>query len=169
LFFSHKHRYSTNNQIVNKWIIFLLIREMLSEMKNMQSFNTAQDHVMCFCGANSNYENCCGQFHKGLQFAPTAEALMRSRYSAYILCDSAYLLSTWYKNTRPKQLDFSQDILDWQKLEILHTKKGNVKDDKGKVEFNAFYIQDGQLQVMHEISRFKKLGGKWFYVDGILG
>lgn len=138
------------------------------EIENIQALNIKQDHAMCFCGTNSNYENCCEPFHKGLHSAPTAEALMRSRYTAYILQDSAYLLSTWYKSTRPKQLDFSQETLHWQKLEILHTKKGNIKDDKGRVEFNAFYIQDGQMQVMHEISRFKKVGGKWCYVDGIL-
>lgn len=123
---------------------------------------------MCFCGLDLNYENCCEPFHKGLQSARTAESLMRSRYSAYVLQNSQYLLSTWYKSTRPKQLDFSQETLQWQKLEILHTKKGGISDDKGKVEFNAFYVQDGQTQLMHEISRFKKLGGKWFYVDGIL-
>ena len=124
--------------------------------------------TLCFCGANLTYENCCAPFHQGLQSAPTAEALMRSRYSAYVLQNENYLLATWYKSTRPKQLDFSNETLQWQKLEILHTKKGGVKDDKGRVEFNAFYVQDGQTQLMHEISRFKKLGGKWFYVDGIL-
>lgn len=138
---------------------------MSPEAQNMLILNTKQE---CVCGANLTYENCCEPFHKAKQFAPTAETLMRSRYSAYVLQNSTYLLSTWYKNTRPKQLDFSQEKLNWQKLEILHTKKGGIKDDKGKVEFNAFYIQDGQTQVMHEISRFRKIGGRWFYVDGIL-
>lgn len=122
----------------------------------------------CFCGSDSSYENCCEPFHNGLQFTPTAEILMRSRYSAYVLQNADYLLSTWYKSTRPKQLDFSQDAVTWQKLEILHTKKGGAKDDKGRVEFNAFYVQEGETRLMHEISRFKKFGGKWFYVDGIL-
>jgi SEC-C motif-containing protein len=94
--------------------------------------------------------------------------LMRSRYSAYVLQNADYLLATWYKSTRPKQLDFSKDGILWQKLEILHTKKGGAKDEKGRVEFNAFYVQDGETRLMHEISRFKKVGGKWFYVDGVL-
>jgi len=123
---------------------------------------------MCFCGSNLNYKDCCEPFHKALQFAPTAETLMRSRYSAYVLQNANYLLATWHKSTRPKELDFSQETLQWQKLEILHTKKGGRTDDKGKVEFNAFYLQDGQTRLMHEISRFKKLAGKWFYVDGVI-
>lgn len=137
-------------------------------MENTLALGIKQNHISCFCGSNSYYEDCCKPFHQGLQLAPTAEALMRSRYSAYVLKNSTYLLSTWHKSTRPQQIDFSQETLHWQKLEILHTKKGGIKDDKGKVEFNAFYIQDGHVQIMHEISRFKKLGRQWFYIDGIL-
>ncbi len=121
---------------------------------------------MCYCDLDTDYSQCCEPFHNGSQNAPTAQTLMRSRYSAYVLQNTDYLLATWYKSTRPKAIDFSQENVTWQKLEILHTKKGDVKDDKGRVEFNAFYEQDGQSLVMHEISRFKKFGGKWFYVDG---
>ena len=92
---------------------------------------------------------------------------MRSRYSAYVLQNADYLLATWHKTTRPKQLDFSKDNTTWQKLEILHTKKGGAKDDKGRVEFNA-YMLDGEMRLMmHEISRFKKIAGRWFYVDSL--
>ncbi len=93
---------------------------------------------------------------------------MRSRYSAYAFKNTAYLMATWHKTTRPKQLDFSQEAIVWQKLEILSTKKGGVKDDKGRVEFNAVYLENGLTHVMHEISRFRKIAGRWFYVDGIL-
>jgi SEC-C motif-containing protein len=113
-----------------------------------------------------NYTQCCEPFHNAIQNAPTAQTLMRSRYSAYVLKNADYLLTTWYKSTRPKEMDFSQENINWQKLVILNTKKGTIKDDKGKVEFNAFYEQNGKTFVMHEISRFKKFGGKWFYVDG---
>jgi SEC-C motif-containing protein len=121
---------------------------------------------MCYCDLDTDYSQCCEPFHNGSQNAPTAQILMRSRYSAYVLQNADYLLTTWYKSTRPKEIDFSQENVTWQKLKILHAKKGDVKDDKGRVEFNAFYEQDGQSLVMHEISRFKKFGGKWFYVDG---
>ena len=122
---------------------------------------------ICPCGS-SNYANCCEPFHNASQLAPTAEALMRSRYSAYVLQNADYLLATWFKNTRPKQLDFSNDTVIWQKLEILHTKKGGAKDEKGRVEFNAFYVEKGETHLMHEVSRFKKVAGRWFYVDGVL-
>ena len=123
---------------------------------------------ICPCGSNLNYAECCESLHNGSQIAQTAEALMRSRYSAYVLQNADYLLATWYKNTRPKQLDFSQENVIWQNLDILNTKKGGVKDEKGRVEFKAFYIDNGEMCVMHEISRFKKITGHWFYVDGDL-
>lgn len=93
---------------------------------------------------------------------------MRSRYSAYVFQNADYLLATWHKTTRPKQLDFSQENVLWQKLDVLNTKKGGIKDDKGRVEFNAFYLDNGETHLMHEISRFKKIAGRWFYVDGVL-
>jgi SEC-C motif-containing protein len=93
---------------------------------------------------------------------------MRSRYSAYVFKKSDYLLATWHKTTRPKQLDFSTENISWQKLDILYTKKGGAKDEKGRVEFEAFYVENTQTQKIHEISRFKKIAGRWFYVDGVL-
>ncbi len=122
----------------------------------------------CPCGSTLTYSQCCELFHNETNIALTAEKLMRSRYCAYVLKNAEYLLSTWYKSTRPEHLDISQDNVVWQKLEIVHTKKGSAKDDKGRVEFNVFYIQDGEIQVMHEISRFKKVAGRWFYVDGVV-
>ncbi|MGB4497385.1 MAG: YchJ family protein [Methylococcaceae bacterium] len=124
--------------------------------------------MICPCGSHLNYADCCEPFHNGSQFAPTAETLMRSRYSAYVFKKSDYLLATWHKTTRPKKLDFSTENISWQKLDILHTKKGGAKDEKGRVEFEAFYVENTQTQKMHEISRFKKIAGRWFYVDGVL-
>jgi SEC-C motif-containing protein len=129
---------------------------------------TISDSSLCPCGSTENYTECCQPFHNGTHFPVTAQALMRSRYSAYVLQNADYLLATWHKTTRPKELDFSQDNTTWQKLEILNTKKGGAKDDKGRVEFNAFYVQDNERRLMHEISRFKKIAGRWFYVDGVL-
>ena len=122
----------------------------------------------CHCGTEMSYAQCCEPFHNGTDFPRTAQTLMRSRYSAYVVKNADYLLATWHKTTRPNEIDFSQDNTMWQKLVILHIKKGGVKDDKGRVEFNAFYIQDGEERLLHEISRFKKISGRWFYVDGVL-
>jgi SEC-C motif-containing protein len=98
--------------------------------------------------------------------APTAEILMRSRYTAYALHNSEYLLKTWDPNKRPRTIDFSKDQSEWQRLEIISTQKGQAKDSKGLVEFNAYYFLDGKQHILKEISRFKKQRGTWFYLDG---
>lgn len=128
------------------------------------------EHIDCYCGQQSNYAQCCAPFHQGTATPRTAQALMRSRYSAYVVKNDAYLLATWHKTTRPPQIDFSQDHTHWIKLDIVKTKKGGVNDSRGVVEFNAFYQQDDNDKVerLHEISRFKKVEGQWFYVDGEL-
>jgi SEC-C motif-containing protein len=94
--------------------------------------------------------------------APTAEALMRSRYSAYVLKNSAYLNDTWHPSTRPVALDVSSDDTEWRRLEVVGTEKGAETDSEGVVEFAAWF-QGGQL---HERSRFVREEGRWFYLDG---
>ena len=124
------------------------------------------EKTYCPCGYQDTYASCCLSFHKNLDFPKTAEALMRSRYSAYVFKNANYLLATWYKATRPATLDFWGENIVWQKLDILKTKKGNVSDEKGRVHFNAYYLQNGENRVLSENSRFKKVNGRWFYVDG---
>ncbi|PPD04852.1 MAG: zinc chelation protein SecC [Methylobacter sp.] len=122
----------------------------------------------CPCGSKLDYSACCGRYHSSAAVPETAEALMRSRYSAYVLNNSRYLLATWSANTKPNAIDFSKDTAVWQALEIHKTQKGGAQDSKGVVEFKAYFLQDGEQQVLHEISRFQKLGGRWFYLDGII-
>jgi SEC-C motif-containing protein len=126
------------------------------------------DETACPCGHLLAYSQCCMPFHKQLDFPKTAEALMRSRYSAYVFKNESYLLATWYKTTRPVALNFANEDIVWQRLEILQIKKGQRGDEKGRVNFKAYYIQNGQSQVLNENSRFKKVKGYWFYVDGAL-
>lgn len=118
--------------------------------------------MKCPCGSGQVYRQCCEPLHKGLSAAVTAEGLMRSRYSAYVLKLGDYLFSTWHASTRPLSLDIQSDETPWIRLEILATEKGNQEDSDGVVEFAAHY-QGGQL---HERSLFLKEGGKWFYLDG---
>ena len=127
---------------------------------------TDQQH--CLCGSGLDYAECCGQYHSGEKAAPTAEALMRSRFTAYARQDEAYLLATWDTNTRPAAIDFSREKAEWQRLEIVVTKKGGLKDSKGLVEFKAYFLQDGEEHVMNEASRFTRTNGRWFYLDGIV-
>jgi len=122
----------------------------------------------CFCGSGKTYIACCGLYHLEEQQPLTAEALMRSRYSAYVLQNSDYLLQTWDVRTRPKTIDFSKESVVWERLVIVACKKGGIKDDEGVVEFKAYYVQDDQEQVMTERSRFVRVDGRWLYFDGVV-
>jgi SEC-C motif-containing protein len=122
----------------------------------------------CLCGSTLDYKNCCGLYHSGEKIPQTAESLMRSRFTAYAMHNADYLLATWDSNKRPEQIDFSKDTSEWLRLEIVNLKKGGVIDDKGIVEFKAYFQQDGEESVMHEISRFKKSAGRWVYLDGVV-
>lgn len=123
---------------------------------------------LCLCGSGLNYLDCCGPFHRGEKIPATAEALMRSRFTAYAMRNVEYLRATWDAGTRPKAIDFSRETVKWLRLSIEATKKGGPKDSKGLVEFKAFYLQDGEEQVMSELSRFTKLAGRWFYLGGVV-
>ncbi|MFJ3673114.1 YchJ family protein [Streptomyces sp. NPDC090106] len=115
----------------------------------------------CPCGLAGSYGACCGRYHSGAAAAPTAEALMRSRYSAFVTRDPAYLLRTWHPRTRPALLDLDPGMR-WTGLEILGATDGTAFHSAGTVEFRASYA-GGSL---HERSRFERVDGAWVYVDG---
>ncbi|MET8245309.1 YchJ family metal-binding protein [Streptomyces sp. NPDC005202] len=114
----------------------------------------------CPCGLPEPYEKCCGRYHSGAA-APTAEALMRSRYSAFVQRDAGYLLRTWHPRTRPARIDFDPGMR-WTGLEVLGTTDGSAFHTTGTVTFRASY-RGGAL---HERSRFERVDGAWVYVDG---
>lgn len=121
---------------------------------------------LCPCGSNLPYNKCCGQYIAGHAAAPTAEALMRSRYTAYTLKNEAYVLATWHTSTRPESLDLADDNSKWIGLEV---KRHQQQDDAHAiVEFVAKFKINGRAHRMHEISNFVKEEGKWFYVNGDL-
>ena len=122
----------------------------------------------CPCGSGRPYDGCCGPLHRAEAVAPTAEALMRSRFSAFAVADEAYLLRTWHPTTRPPRLalDPSQR---WTRLEVLDTSRGGLLDAAGTVEFRAHYRYGGQAGALREISRFVREDGQWYYVDGLTG
>ncbi|MGW6296910.1 YchJ family protein [Streptomyces sp. NPDC055058] len=115
----------------------------------------------CPCGLPGTYEECCGRLHSGAAAAPTAERLMRSRYSAFAVRDAGYLLRTWHPRTRPARLDLDP-AMRWTGLEILDTTDGSAFHQTGTVTFRASY-RGGSLR---ERSRFERVGGAWVYVDG---
>ncbi|MDX8395224.1 MAG: YchJ family metal-binding protein [Mariprofundaceae bacterium] len=117
----------------------------------------------CPCGSGQTLASCCGLLHAG-QAAPTAESLMRSRYSAYVLGLNEYLIRTWHPDTRPNEWVCADS--QWLGLHIIQTKFGEKEDDQGLVEFTACYQQASKTVCMHEISQFKRIHALWFYYHG---
>ena len=122
--------------------------------------------TICHCNHQKTFEECCEPYLAGKARPLTAEALMRSRYSAHAQRDYAYLLRTWHESSRPqeKSLDMPADV-NWTGLEILATEKGGEDDDKGTVEFVAHYRTSRIINSVHEKSRFVREDDQWFYVD----
>lgn len=103
--------------------------------------------------------------HSGTAPAPTAEALMRSRYTAFATGDAEYLLKSWHPDTRPHKLTLDP-AQHWERLEIVATTGGGLLHKEGTVEFRAHYRHSTHTGVLHEQSRFTRVNGQWVYVDG---
>jgi len=119
----------------------------------------------CPCGSGGHLAACCGRWFAGPQHlqAPDAVALMRSRYSAFVLGLSDYLLATWHPSRRPPAIDFEPG-LRWLGLQIKH--QASTGEGAATVEFVARSKLGGRAHRLHETSRFVREGGQWFYVDG---
>lgn len=121
----------------------------------------------CPCNSGVAFGDCCEPLISGKRFALSAAALMRSRYTAYVLRHIPYLLASWHPATRPMAID-PATIPDWQGLEVMRTEKGGEADTAGVVEFTATALTRKGPCLLHEVSRFVKEDGHWFYVDGEL-
>lgn len=127
--------------------------------------NTKNSSNLCPCGSNEPYLTCCARYLDNSETAPNAEALMRSRYTAYTLLREDYLLATWHASTRPPALGLAQaEPTRWIALEVKRQEQQDA--DHATVEFVARYKVNGRAHRLHEISRFARENGKWFYVDG---
>ncbi|QNO38239.1 YchJ family protein [Protaetiibacter sp. SSC-01] len=118
----------------------------------------------CPCGSGRGYAECCGPLHAGAP-ALTAEALMRSRFSAFARGDAAYLTASWHPSTQPAEVDLDADVV-WRRLQIVDTVAGGPDDAEGVVEFRASYRAPDGAGLLHERSRFTRVDGRWVYVDG---
>lgn len=92
---------------------------------------------------------------------------MRSRYTAYALGLDDHVFRTWHPRTRPDDLAPDPGV-GWTGLEVLATEAGGPHDDEGVVEFRAHFRTAAGPQVLHEVSRFERRGGRWVYVDGVV-
>ena len=141
---------------------------------------TPQKTAACPCGGNA-YATCCGPYITGAALPPTAETLMRSRYTAFTLRDEAYLRATWHASTRPGEPLFAdEEKVHWLGLEVksalrLRQRKAKSADqteesNRDTVEFVARYKVSGRAHRLHEVSRFVREQGegglRWFYLDG---
>lgn len=121
----------------------------------------------CPCGSGRPYAACCGACHDGSRPAADAETLMRSRYTAYVLGNSAYLLATWHPRTRPATLDLTQEPRPrWLGLQV--KRHEILGPESARVEFVARYKVGGRAHRLQETSRFEKVDGLWLYLDGDL-
>jgi SEC-C motif-containing protein len=122
-----------------------------------------QKELVCPCG-DGLYAQCCSRFIDRAEVPQTAEQLMRSRYTAYTLSDEKYLQATWYERSRPaSRLAAEDEKLKWIGLEV---RKHQQTGDEATVEFVARYKIGGRAERLHEVSRFIREDGRWFYVDG---
>ncbi len=119
----------------------------------------------CPCGSGTPLERCCDRYISGSRIAPTAEALMRSRYAAYVGGHVDYLRRTWHSSTRPKRIDTAAGP-NWTGLCILGICAGGEDAQEGSVEFTAHYLDGRRPGVLHETSRFVREEGRWVYLDG---
>ncbi len=124
----------------------------------------------CPCGSGRSYEDCCGPYISGSKKAPTAEALMRSRYSAYAKHEVDHIVATCVRDGS-RDIDVEQtkrwsEKSQWLGLRIVSSEKGGPSDTEGTVEFIASYVMDGLKDEHRERAKFVRKDGDWLYDDG---
>ena len=124
----------------------------------------------CPCGSGRQLDACCACYIEGRSSAPTAEGLMRSRFSAFVLNRLDYIEQTCASEMRETfDRDDAQrgsDVVKWIDLEVLNSFRGGAMDETGTVEFSARYLVDGLVRTHRENSVFRREDGKWVYVTG---
>ncbi|PKL07936.1 MAG: hypothetical protein CVV51_11535 [Spirochaetae bacterium HGW-Spirochaetae-7] len=123
---------------------------------------------LCPCGSGRDYSACCGPVIAGKSKAQTAEALMRSRYTAYAKCAVDHILKSCVADDGidPEGTKQWSEKADWKGLQIIRTEKGGAADTEGVVEFIASYVMDGLKDEHHETAKFIKKDGSWLYESG---
>lgn len=121
---------------------------------------------LCICGSGVESASCCTPLHAG-QPAPTALALMRARYAAYVTGNLDYVERTCIEELRREfnRLDaerYSEEA-EWLGLKILRTVDGGINDQTGQVEFTTHYKHKGQTLTQHELAGFCRVDGAWLY------
>ncbi|MBA8816263.1 SEC-C motif-containing protein [Microbacterium halimionae] len=118
----------------------------------------------CACGSDIAFVECCGAIIRGIP-APTAEALMRSRYTAFVLGDLNHLRASWHPGTCPADLALDPDVT-WTGLDVVSVEAGKPGDRRGYVAFRAHWREHGRRGILTERSRFVWQSERWWYLDG---
>lgn len=118
----------------------------------------------CRCGNPAGWSACCGPILAGRTEAPTAEALMRARYSAHATGDAAFLRRSWHPDTCPASV--TDPSITWTGLEVRDATGGRALDTAGTVTFVARYQRQGRSGRLIERSRFVRVGMRWLYHSG---
>lgn len=124
--------------------------------------------MRCPCNSGDTFQACCGKYLESGATAtpPTAQALMRSRFSAFATGNVAYLLASWHPKTRPAELELDSRQ-QWLRLDVLGTEAGGPWDDSGTVHFVAHFRFDGERGQQEENSRFLRTDKRWYYLDAV--
>lgn len=118
----------------------------------------------CPCGSGRDLDACCGPLVDDGVPAETAEQLMRSRYTAFVLGRPEHLWRTWHPRTRPDEVELPP--VEWTGLTVVHVESGGTDDSSGVVGFEAAFTGADGPDVLRELSRFERRGGRWVYVEG---
>jgi len=126
---------------------------------------------LCPCGSNTEFDLCCASYLAG-KLAPTAEALMRSRYTAHVMGNIDHIVRTYVLEERGEdyrdKVKHTVDQTKWLGLEILSTKDGGPDDQTGQVEYTYRYTQKGHIFLQQEIGNFVRKNGAWLYKDSVV-
>ena len=120
--------------------------------------------MTCPCGSGKDYSECCGLYIEGKTPPPTPESLMRSRYTAYAKNNLDYIEQTMRGAALEQFKQKGGEGVEWIKLEVLCSEE---EGDEGTVQFIATFRHQGEERLLHEISSFKKVNGRWYYTKGI--
>ena len=125
---------------------------------------------LCPCGSGKNYSECCEIIINDITKCPTAEKLMRARYTSYVVGKIDFIADT-HNPSKKEDLSVEEtrkwsEESKWRGLRIISVENGTSGDDNGTVEFSASYEQNGSRYNHHEVSRFNRIDGRWYYMDG---
>lgn len=136
--------------------------------ENTKNINDVDDQL-CPCCSGKNYADCCESFVTEARLAPTAEEVMRARYSAYAKGGIAFIVSSTHPQRRAecdeKAIRSWSENSEWTGFEIVSVEKGGAADDEGVVEFIAHFTEDRIKKTLHESAQFEKVDGAWYYLD----